>query len=43
MIAGFVCGAMLFGVVGLVLAVPAAVCIKIVLKRHYAEPVRLSE
>ena len=42
-IAGFVCGAMLFGVVGLVLAVPAAMCIKIVLEHHYAEPVRPSE
>jgi predicted PurR-regulated permease PerM len=35
----FVCGAMLFGVVGLLLAVPAAVCLKISLTHYYAEPV----
>lgn len=39
-IAGFVCGAMLFGVIGLLLAVPAAVCIKIALEHYYAEPIR---
>jgi len=39
-IAGFVCGAALFGVVGLLLAVPAAVCIKITLEHYYAEPIR---
>jgi predicted PurR-regulated permease PerM len=42
-IAGFVCGAMLFGVVGLLLAVPAAVCIKITLEHYYAEPIRADE
>jgi predicted PurR-regulated permease PerM len=35
----FVCGAMLFGVVGLLLAVPTAVCIRIVLQHYYAEPI----
>jgi predicted PurR-regulated permease PerM len=39
-IAGFVCGAMLFGVVGLLLAVPTAICIKITLEHYYAEPIR---
>jgi predicted PurR-regulated permease PerM len=39
-IAGFVCGAMLFGVVGLLLAVPTAMCIKIALEHYYAEPIR---
>jgi predicted PurR-regulated permease PerM len=39
-IAGFTCGAMLFGVVGLLLAVPIAVCIKITLEHYYAEPIR---
>jgi predicted PurR-regulated permease PerM len=38
-IMAFVCGAMLFGVVGLLLAVPAAVCLKICLTYYYAEPV----
>jgi predicted PurR-regulated permease PerM len=42
-IAGFVYGAMLFGVVGLLLAVPAAVCIKIILEHYYAEPIRADE
>jgi predicted PurR-regulated permease PerM len=42
-IAGFVCGAMLFGVVGLLLAVPTAVCIKIALEHYYAEPIRPGE
>lgn len=36
---GFVIGAMLFGIIGLVLAVPTAACIKLVLERYYAEPV----
>jgi predicted PurR-regulated permease PerM len=35
----FVCGAMLFGIVGLLLAVPAAVCLKITLMHYYAEPI----
>jgi predicted PurR-regulated permease PerM len=35
----FVCGAILFGVVGLLIAVPIAVCIKITLTHYYAEPV----
>ena len=39
-ITGFICGAMLFGIVGLLLAVPAAVCIKITLEHYYAEPIR---
>jgi predicted PurR-regulated permease PerM len=38
-IMAFVCGAMLFGVVGLLLAVPVAVCIKLTLEHYYAEPV----
>jgi predicted PurR-regulated permease PerM len=42
-IAAFVCGAMLFGVVGLLLAVPSAVCIKLALEHYYAEPVRAEE
>jgi predicted PurR-regulated permease PerM len=42
-IAGFVCGAILFGVVGLLLAVPMAVCIKIALEHYYAEPIRPEE
>jgi predicted PurR-regulated permease PerM len=42
-IAGFVCGAMLFGIVGLLLAVPTAVCIKIALEHYYAEPIRPEE
>ena len=42
-IAGFVCGAMLFGVVGLLLAVPMAVCIKVALEHYYAEPIRPEE
>jgi predicted PurR-regulated permease PerM len=42
-IAGFVCGAMLFDVVGLLLAVPTAVCIKIALEHYYAEPIRPEE
>jgi predicted PurR-regulated permease PerM len=42
-IAGFVGGAMLFGIVGLLLAVPMAVCIKIALEHYYAEPIRPEE
>jgi predicted PurR-regulated permease PerM len=38
-IISFVCGAILFGVVGLLIAVPVAVCIKITLQHYYAEPV----
>lgn len=38
-IMSFVCGAILFGVVGLLLAVPVAVCIKIILEQYYAEPI----
>jgi predicted PurR-regulated permease PerM len=38
-IISFVCGAILFGVVGLLIAVPMAVCIKITLEHYYAEPV----
>jgi predicted PurR-regulated permease PerM len=38
-IMAFVCGAMLFGVVGLLLAVPVAVCIKTTLAHYYAEPI----
>ena len=34
----FICGASLFGVMGLLLAVPAAACIIIVLGQYYAEP-----
>lgn len=39
----FVCGAILFGVVGLLIAVPVAVCIKITLEHYYAEPVARPE
>ncbi|MBO0737628.1 MAG: AI-2E family transporter [Alphaproteobacteria bacterium] len=39
-IISFVCGAILFGVVGLLLAVPVAVCIKITLEHYYAEPIK---
>jgi predicted PurR-regulated permease PerM len=38
-IISFVCGAILFGVVGLLIAVPIAVCIKITLQHYYAEPI----
>jgi predicted PurR-regulated permease PerM len=38
-IISFVCGAILFGVVGLLIAVPVAVCIKITLTHYYAEPI----
>jgi predicted PurR-regulated permease PerM len=33
------CGAMLFGIMGVLLAVPVAATIRIVLKRYYAEPI----
>ncbi len=36
----FIAGATLFGVVGLILAVPTAVCIRIVLQHYYAEPLK---
>jgi predicted PurR-regulated permease PerM len=39
-IISFVCGVMLFGIVGLLIAVPVAVCIKTTLEHYYAEPVR---
>jgi len=42
-IGAFVFGAMLFGVLGLLLAVPAAMCVKIALEHYYAEPVPPSE
>jgi predicted PurR-regulated permease PerM len=38
-IIAFVCGAILFGVVGLLIAVPVVVCVKITLEHYYAEPV----
>lgn len=36
---GFVIGAMLFGIIGLLLAVPTAACIKLILAHYYAEPI----
>jgi predicted PurR-regulated permease PerM len=39
-IISFVFGAVLFGIVGLLLAVPIAVCIKITLQQYYADPIR---
>lgn len=42
-IASFLCGAILFGIVGLLLAVPAAVCLKLTLEHYYAEPIRREE
>ncbi len=36
---GFVVGAMLFGIIGLLLAVPTAACIKLILAHYYAEPI----
>ncbi|HTV44741.1 MAG TPA: AI-2E family transporter [Stellaceae bacterium] len=42
-IISFVCGAILFGVVGLLIAVPVAVCIKVTLTHYYSEPVRRSD
>jgi predicted PurR-regulated permease PerM len=41
-IMSFACGAILFGVVGLVLAVPVAVCIKLTLEQYYPEPIARS-
>jgi predicted PurR-regulated permease PerM len=38
-IISFVCGAMLFGVVGLLLAVPVVVCVKTALEHYYSEPI----
>ncbi|MBV9749192.1 MAG: AI-2E family transporter, partial [Acetobacteraceae bacterium] len=35
----FVCGGVLFGIIGLILAVPVAACTKIVLEAYYAEPI----
>ena len=35
----FVCGGMLFGAIGLLLAVPSAVTLKIALQHYYAEPI----
>jgi predicted PurR-regulated permease PerM len=42
-IISFVCGAILFGVVGLLIAVPIAVCIKTTLEHYYAEPIARAE
>ncbi len=39
---GFVTGVMLFGVIGLLLAVPTAACIKLILEHYYAEPIASS-
>lgn len=36
---GFVVGVILFGIIGLVLAVPTAACIKLILEEYYAEPI----
>jgi predicted PurR-regulated permease PerM len=36
---GFVIGAMLFGIIGLLLAVPVAATIRIILEQYYAEPI----
>ena len=38
-IISFVCGAILFGAVGLLIAMPVAVCIKVTLEQYYAEPI----
>jgi predicted PurR-regulated permease PerM len=38
-IISFVCGAILFGVVGLLIAVPVLVCVKVTLQHYYAEPI----
>lgn len=35
----FIIGAMLFGIIGLLLAVPTAACIKVILAHYYAEPI----
>ncbi len=42
-IISFVTGAMLFGIVGLLLAVPVVVCVKVALEHYYAEPIRHGE
>jgi predicted PurR-regulated permease PerM len=42
-IIAFVLGAMLFGVVGVLLAVPVVVCIRIALEHYYSEPIRGGE
>ncbi|HEY1257988.1 MAG TPA: AI-2E family transporter [Stellaceae bacterium] len=42
-IISFVTGAMLFGIVGLLLAVPVVVCVKVALEHYYAEPIRRGE
>jgi predicted PurR-regulated permease PerM len=42
-IISFVCGAILFGVVGLLIAVPVVVCIKTTLEHYYAEPIASGE
>jgi predicted PurR-regulated permease PerM len=42
-IISFVCGAILFGLVGLLLAVPVTVCIKVTLEQYYAEPIAETE
>lgn len=39
----FICGAMLFGAIGLLLAVPSAVVIKTALQHYYAEPIAGAE
>ena len=38
-IISFVCGAILFGVVGLLIAIPVVVCIKTTFEHYYAEPI----
>jgi predicted PurR-regulated permease PerM len=38
--AAFIGGGILFGIVGLLLAVPIAACVKITLEQYYAEPVK---
>lgn len=35
----FVIGAVLFGIIGLLLAVPTAACVKLILTHYYAEPI----
>ena len=39
----FVCDAILFGVAGVLIAMPVAVCIKVTLQQYYAEPIAGSE
>jgi hypothetical protein len=38
-----VCSAILFGVVGPLIAVPVAVCTKVTLQQYYAEPIADTE